>query len=176
MPVAPPIRILLALSLTTWVGGCSAPPSDPLPSWYDGPSKSAILTFVARVTKEGSPDYVKPGGVEFMRAFAEETYGIPPEQVVGSSGVVKFEIKDGTPQLIKEPKIEFIDDGTGKPVGINRFIGRRPIMAFGNSDGDLQMLQYATAGEGPPFRINRASHGRRAGGGLRSGISYRKAR
>lgn len=92
---------------------------------------------------------VSGGGVEFMRVFAERAYGIPPEQVVGSSGVVKFGIdKDGKPQLSKEPKIEFIDDGPGKPVGINRFIGRRPILAFGNSDGDLQMLQYTAGGEG----------------------------
>jgi phosphoserine phosphatase len=96
---------------------------------------------------------VSGGGVEFMRAFAEETYGIPPEQVVGSSGVVKFEMRDGKPVLVKEPKVEFIDDGPGKPVGINRFIGRRPVMAFGNSDGDLQMLQYTTAGDGPRFAL-----------------------
>jgi phosphoglycolate phosphatase-like HAD superfamily hydrolase len=90
---------------------------------------------------------VSGGGVEFMRPWVEEAYGIPPEQVVGSSGVVKFELRDDRPLLVKEPKVEFIDDGPGKPVGINRFIGRRPIMAFGNSDGDLQMLQYTTMGE-----------------------------
>jgi hypothetical protein len=84
-----------------------------------------------------------------MRVFAEQAYGIPPEQVVGSSGVVKFETgPDGKPVLVKQPKIEFIDDGPGKPVGINRFIGRRPLAAFGNSDGDLQMLQWTTAGDG----------------------------
>jgi phosphoglycolate phosphatase-like HAD superfamily hydrolase len=94
---------------------------------------------------------VSGGGVEFMRAFAEKTYGIPPEQVVGSSGVVKFEMRDGTPVLIKEPKIEFVDDGPGKPVGINHFIGRQPILAFGNSDGDNQMLQWTAAGDGPRF-------------------------
>ncbi len=95
---------------------------------------------------------VSGGGVEFMRPWAESTYGIPPEQVVGSSGVVKFELgPDGTPQLVKEPKVEFIDDGPGKPVGINRFIGRQPIAAFGNSDGDIQMLQYTDFGPGPRF-------------------------
>jgi hypothetical protein len=95
---------------------------------------------------------VSGGGVEFMRVFAERAYGIPPEQVVGSSGVVKFEVgADGAVQLIKEAKVEFIDDGPGKPVGINRFIGRRPIFAFGNSDGDLQMLQYTAAGPGARF-------------------------
>lgn len=92
---------------------------------------------------------VSGGGVEFLRVFAERVYGIPPEQVVGSSGVVKFLIDaDGNPVLRREPKIEFIDDGPGKPVGINRFIGRRPILAFGNSDGDHQMLQYTAAGPG----------------------------
>jgi phosphoglycolate phosphatase-like HAD superfamily hydrolase len=97
---------------------------------------------------------VSGGGVEFMRVFAERVYGIPPEQVVGSSGVVTFEMgPDGRPVLRKEAKVEFVDDGPGKPVGINRFIGRRPIAAFGNSDGDLQMLQWTTAGEGPRFGL-----------------------
>jgi phosphoglycolate phosphatase-like HAD superfamily hydrolase len=90
---------------------------------------------------------VSGGGVEFMRPWVEEAYGIPPEQVVGSSGVVKFEMRGDKALLMKEPKVEFIDDGPGKPVGINRFIGRRPLMAFGNSDGDLQMLQYTTASD-----------------------------
>jgi phosphoglycolate phosphatase-like HAD superfamily hydrolase len=94
---------------------------------------------------------VSGGGVEFLRAFAEATYGIPPEQVIGSSVVATFETASGTPQLIKQPKVEFIDDGPGKPVGINRFIGRRPIAAFGNSDGDLQMLQWTAAGAGARF-------------------------
>lgn len=95
---------------------------------------------------------VSGGGVEFMRVFAEKTYGIPPEQVVGSSGMVKFELDaDGRPELVKQSTIEFVDDGPGKPVGINRFIGRRPILAFGNSDGDHQMLQYVMAGPGPRF-------------------------
>lgn len=96
---------------------------------------------------------VSGGGVEFMRAFAEATYGIPPEQVIGSSGVVKFELKDGKPALIKDPKVEFIDDGPGKPVAINHIIGRRPVFAAGNSDGDLQMLQYTAAGIGPRFAL-----------------------
>ena len=89
-----------------------------------------------------------------MRPWVEKVYGIPPEQVVGSSGVVKFEMgPDGEPVLIKQAKVEFIDDGPGKPVGINRFIGRRPVMAFGNSDGDLQMLQYTAVGDGPRFAL-----------------------
>ena len=86
-----------------------------------------------------------------MRPWVPRVYGIPPEQVVGSSGVVKFELRDGKPVLVKEPKVEFVDDGPGKPVGINRFIGRRPILAFGNSDGDQQMLEYTAGGAGLRF-------------------------
>jgi phosphoglycolate phosphatase-like HAD superfamily hydrolase len=95
---------------------------------------------------------VSGGGVEFMRPWAEKAYGIPPEQVVGSSGVVKFQLDaNGNPMLLKLPKVEFVDDGPGKPAGISRFIGRRPIFAFGNSDGDLQMLQWTAAGPGARF-------------------------
>ena len=95
---------------------------------------------------------VSGGGIEFMRPWTEKVYGIPPEQVVGSSGVVKFEMgADGKPVLMKLPQIEFVDDGPGKPVGINRFIGRRPILAFGNSDGDQQMLEWTAAGDGARF-------------------------
>ncbi len=91
---------------------------------------------------------VSGGSVEFMRPWAEKAYGIPPEQVIGSQMEVKFEMKDGKPVLTREAKIAFVDDGPGKPVGIYRHIGKRPILAFGNSDGDLQMLQVTTAGEG----------------------------
>lgn len=95
---------------------------------------------------------VSGGGIEFMRPWTEGVYGIPPEQVVGSSGVTTFQIgPDGKPVLMKQAKVEFIDDGPGKPVGINRFIGRRPIFAFGNSDGDLQMLQWTAGGSGARF-------------------------
>jgi phosphoglycolate phosphatase-like HAD superfamily hydrolase len=95
---------------------------------------------------------VSGGGVEFMRVFTDHVYGIPPEQIVGSSGVVRFQLRpDGKPVLLKESKIEFVDDGPGKPVGINRFIGRRPIFAFGNSDGDQQMLEWTAAGSGARF-------------------------
>jgi phosphoglycolate phosphatase-like HAD superfamily hydrolase len=95
---------------------------------------------------------VSGGGVEFMRVIADRVYGIPPEQVVGSSGITKFEIgPNGTPALMKEPKIQFVDDGPGKPEGIDRIIGRRPIFAFGNSDGDWQMLQWTAAGGGARF-------------------------
>jgi len=91
---------------------------------------------------------VSGGSIEFMRPWAEKTYGIPPEQVIGSVSQVRFDMKDGQPVLYRMPKIEFVDDGPGKPVGIYRNIGRRPIAAFGNSDGDLQMLQYTAAGDG----------------------------
>jgi len=101
--------------------------------------------------KEFKTFIVSGGGIDFMRPWTERIYGIPPEQVVGSSGVVKYEFKDGKPVLIKEPKVEFVDDGPGKPVGINRFIGRRPILAFGNSDGDQQMLEWTAAGSGARF-------------------------
>ncbi|HEX5055477.1 MAG TPA: HAD family hydrolase [Gammaproteobacteria bacterium] len=92
---------------------------------------------------------VSGGGVEFMRVFAEQTYGIPPEQVVGSYGRQKYEVSDEAgPLLIKLPEIDFVSDGPGKPVAIQRVIGRRPLAAFGNSDGDFQMLQWTCSGEG----------------------------
>ncbi|HZJ54180.1 MAG TPA: HAD family hydrolase [Myxococcaceae bacterium] len=95
---------------------------------------------------------VSGGGVEFMRVFSERIYGIPPEQVIGSNGGLELRKgPDGKPVLMKLPKIELVDDHAGKPVGIQRFIGRRPIFAFGNSDGDQQMLEWTAAGSGPRF-------------------------
>jgi phosphoserine phosphatase len=94
---------------------------------------------------------VSGGGIEFMRPWAERVYGIPPEQVVGTSGGLKFEMRDGVPVILKTPELVLNDDKEGKPVGIQRHIGRRPIAAFGNSDGDLQMLQYTAGGSGPRF-------------------------
>jgi phosphoglycolate phosphatase-like HAD superfamily hydrolase len=92
---------------------------------------------------------VSGGGIEFMRAWVPSVYGIPPEQVVGSSGATAFrKTADGEPELVKLPRVEFVDDGPGKPVAINRFIGRRPILAFGNSDGDQQMLEWTAGGGG----------------------------
>jgi phosphoglycolate phosphatase-like HAD superfamily hydrolase len=96
---------------------------------------------------------VSGGGIDFMRAFSEQVYGIPPEQVIGSSGKLKFELRDGKPVLVKLPEIDFIDDKAGKPIGIQQRIGRRPIAAFGNSDGDLEMLQWTTAGSGARFAL-----------------------
>ncbi len=246
--------VLLAIviaSLTT------AYAQDPLPSWNDGPTKKSITEFVAKVTKEGSPDFVPVAeriatldndgtlwceqplyfqllfaldrvkalapqhpewktkepfasllkgdvkgalaggehafleiivvthagmttaefekivadwiatakhpkfkrpytecvyqpmvGIEFMRPWTEKAYGIPPEHVVGSSIKTKYEMRDGKPVLMRLPEMSFIDDKTGKPVGINSHIGRRPIAAFGNSDGDQQMLEWTQAGSG----------------------------
>jgi len=94
---------------------------------------------------------VSGGGVEFMRAYAEAVYGIPPEQVIGSSGAQQLEMRDGVPVLVKIAKLDFYDDKQGKPVAIQKHIGRRPLAAFGNSDGDLQMLQWTHAGQGPRF-------------------------
>ncbi len=91
---------------------------------------------------------VSGGGIEFMRPWTEKVYGIPPEQVVGSSIKTKFEMRDGKPVLMRLPEMNFIDDKTGKPVGINSHIGHRPIAAFGNSDGDQQMLEWTQAGSG----------------------------
>ena len=92
---------------------------------------------------------VSGGGIDFMRPWTQEVYGIPPEQVVGSSMKLEYEVRDGTPLLVRKPEVSFIDDGPGKPVGIQSHIGRRPVMAFGNSDGDHQMLQWA---DGSPHR------------------------
>ena len=91
---------------------------------------------------------VSGGGIEFMRPWTERVYGVPPEQVVGSSIKTRFQMRDGKPELFRLPELNFIDDKAGKPVGINEFIGRRPIAAFGNSDGDLEMLQWATISGG----------------------------
>lgn len=109
-----------------------------------------MLELLAYLRDNGFKTFiVSGGGIEFMRPWVEKAYGIPPEQVIGSSGATQFRLAaDGRPELMKIPKVEFIDDGPGKPVGINRFIGRRPILAFGNSDGDQQMLQWTVAGNG----------------------------
>jgi hypothetical protein len=96
---------------------------------------------------------VSGGGIDFMRPITEKAYGIPPEQVVGSAGALKYEVRDGKPVIARMPGIAFIDDGPGKPVGIQNHIGRRPIAAFGNSDGDLQMLEWTAAGTGPRLML-----------------------
>jgi phosphoserine phosphatase len=111
-----------------------------------------MLEVLAYLRANGFKTYiVSGGGIEFMRPWAERVYGIPPEQVVGSSVKTKFEMRDGKPVLVRLPEVNFNDDKGGKPVGIHEHVGRRPVMAFGNSDGDLQMLQWTAAGAGPRF-------------------------
>jgi hypothetical protein len=108
-----------------------------------------MLELLAYLRENGFKTFiVSGGGIEFMRPWTEKVYGIPPEQVVGSSIKTKYEMRDGKPVLVRMPKIDFIDDKAGKPVGINSHIGRRPIAAFGNSDGDQQMLEWTQAGGG----------------------------
>jgi hypothetical protein len=113
-----------------------------------------MLEVLAYLRAHGFKTFITSGGgIEFMRPWVEEVYGIPPEQVVGSSVKVEFQERDGEPVLVRLPELDFIDDKEGKPVGIHKFIGRRPIAAFGNSDGDFQMLQWTTAGEGPRLGV-----------------------
>lgn len=107
------------------------------------------LELLAYLRDNGFKTYiVSGGGIAFMRPTSEAAYGIPPEQVVGSSVVTELQVKDGKPVLVRMPKIGFINDKAGKPVGIHEHIGRRPILAFGNSDSDMQMIEYTMAGEG----------------------------
>ncbi|WP_201863054.1 HAD family hydrolase [Microvirga soli] len=116
---------------------------------YDELVYQPMLEVLAYLRANGFKTFiVSGGGIEFMRAFAEKSYGIPPDQVVGSSIVTKFERRDGQPTLVRLPQVNFVDDGPGKPVGINQHIGHRPIAAFGNSDGDLEMLQWTTEAGG----------------------------
>lgn len=111
-----------------------------------------MLELLDYLRANGFKTYITSGGgIEFMRPWAEKVYGIPPEQVIGSSIKTQFELRDGKPTLVRLPEINFIDDKAGKPIAINQHIGRRPIAAFGNSDGDLQMLQWTAAGQGARF-------------------------
>ncbi len=113
-----------------------------------------MLELLTYLRANGFKTYiVSGGGIEFMRPWTEKIYGIPPEQVVGSSIKTKFEIRNGKPVIVRLPEIDFIDDKAGKPIGIHKHIGRRPIAAFGNSDGDLQMLQWATSGKEKRFAL-----------------------
>ena len=113
-----------------------------------------MLELLAYLRANGFKTFiVSGGGIDFMRVFAERVYGIPPEQVVGSSGKLSFELRDGKPLLMKMPELNFNDDKAGKPVAIQTHIGRHPIAAFGNSDGDLQMLEWAKGGGGVRFAL-----------------------
>ncbi len=116
---------------------------------YTELSYQPMIELLAYLRANGFKTFiVSGGGIEFMRPWTERVYGVPPEQVVGSSIKTKFQVRDGRPELFRLPEMNFIDDNVGKPVGINEFIGRRPIAAFGNSDGDLQMLQWTTMSGG----------------------------
>jgi len=114
----------------------------------------AMLELLAYLRTNGFKTFiVSGGGIDFMRPWTESVYGIPPDQVVGSSGKLKWDTRDGKPVMVKLPEINFIDDKAGKPVGIQQHIGERPIAAFGNSDGDQQMLEWTTAGGGARFAL-----------------------
>jgi phosphoglycolate phosphatase-like HAD superfamily hydrolase len=113
-----------------------------------------MVELLAYLRASGFKTYiVSGGGIEFMRPWVEKAYGIPPEQVVGSSIKLKYELRGDNPALLRLPEVNFIDDGPGKPVGIEQHIGRRPIAAFGNSDGDYEMLRYVTSGPGARFGL-----------------------
>lgn len=132
------LAVAATVALVALVASGRAGPDDPLPSWNDGPARAAILDFVRLTTDESSP----------------QTYGIPPEQVVGSAGETKFGYDArGEPVLTKEPKLLLNNDKAGKPEGIHLMIGRRPVAAFGNSTGDRQMLEYAGAGSPAGARL-----------------------
>jgi phosphoglycolate phosphatase-like HAD superfamily hydrolase len=144
-----------------------------------------MLELLAYLRANGFRTYiVSGGGIEFMRPWAEKVYGIPPEQVIGSSVKLKFEMRDATPVLVRLPEVNFVDDGPGKPVGIQMQIGGRPIAAFGNSDGDLQMLQWTAAGSGPRLCLyvhhndgeREWAYDRAPVGGLEKGLDEAKAR
>lgn len=113
-----------------------------------------MLELLAHLRANGFKTYIASGGgIEFMRPWTDRVYGIPPEQVIGSSIKTRFEMRDGRPVIFRLPQVNFIDDTVGKPLGINQHIGRRPIAAFGNSDGDLEMLQWTTLSGGPRFGL-----------------------
>jgi hypothetical protein len=113
-----------------------------------------MLELLSYLRDNGFTTYiVSGGGIEFVRNFSEPVYGIPPAQVVGSSIKTEYKLVDGEPKIMRLPEMNFIDDKAGKPVGINQHIGKRPIFASGNSDGDFEMLEWTTAGEGPRFGL-----------------------
>jgi phosphoglycolate phosphatase-like HAD superfamily hydrolase len=130
-----------------WIGSAHHPRFN---QPYTGLVYQPMLELLNHLRANGFKTYIVSGGtVEFMRVWAERVYGIPPEQVIGTTLVTRFEMRaNGVPVLMRDPKIDFIDDGPGKPVSIQKFIGRRPLLAFGNSDGDHQMLQWTAAGGG----------------------------
>ncbi|TIP30041.1 MAG: haloacid dehalogenase-like hydrolase [Mesorhizobium sp.] len=135
--------------VSDWIASAKHPKTGRL---YTEMAYQPMLELLSYLRANGFKTFiVSGGGIDFMRVFSEDVYGVPPEQIVGSSGKTSFEMRDGVPLLMKSSEINFIDDKAGKPVGIHQHIGRRPIAAFGNSDGDLQMLQWTCSGPGPHF-------------------------
>ena len=134
-----------------WIGSARHPTTQRL---YTEMVFQPMRELLAFLRSQGFKTYiVSGGGVEFMRPWVERTYGVPPEQVVGSRIKVKYDVRDGEPVLARLPEVDLVDDGAGKPVGIHQVIGRRPVAAFGNSDGDFQMLEWTTSGPGARFGL-----------------------
>ena len=140
-----------AAIVSDWIGSAQHPISK---RRYDEMIYQPMLEVLNYLRANGYKTYiVSGGGVEFMRPWVERAYGIPPEQVVGSRVKVKYEVREGTPVLLRLAELDLNDDKAGKPVGIHQVIGRRPVMAFGNSDGDFEMLEWTTSGTGPRFGL-----------------------
>ncbi len=138
-------------SVTDWISTAKHPQTGKL---FTGMVFQPMLELLSYLRANGFKTFiVSGGGIEFMRPWTGRVYGIPPEQVIGSSGGLKYELRGGKPVIVKLPELVHNDDKEGKPVGIQRHIGRRPIAAFGNSDGDFQMLEWTTAGQGPRFGL-----------------------
>ena len=133
--------------VTQWIASARHPKTGRLYTEMVFRPMLELLTYLR--DNEFKTYIVSGGGVEFMRPWTERVYGIPPQQIVGSRAKVKYTVRDGIPVLLRLAEVDHVDDGPGKPIGIQQVIGRRPIAAFGNSDGDFQMLEWATAGEGP---------------------------
>jgi phosphoserine phosphatase len=137
--------------VTTWIMTAKHPTTGKL---YTEMVYEPMLELLAYLRANGFKTFiVSGGGIEFMRPWSERVYGVPPEQVIGSSIKTRYEVRDGKPVLARLPELNFIDDKAGKPIGIHQYIGRRPIAAFGNSDGDIQMLEWTTSGTGPHFGL-----------------------
>ena len=137
--------------VTDWIGSARHPKTNKL---YTEMVFQPMLELLTYLRANGFKTYiVSGGGVEFMRPWTERVYGISPEQVVGSRAKLKYELRDGRPVLLRLPAVDHIDDKAGKPVGIQQMIGRRPIAAFGNSDGDFEMLEWTTSAPGPRFGL-----------------------
>jgi phosphoserine phosphatase len=137
--------------VTDWIASAKHPKTGRL---YTQMVYQPMLELLAYLRANGFKTYiVSGGGIEFMRPWVERLYGIPPEQVVGSRAKVKYEVRNGVPVLVRLAEMDHVDDKAGKPVGIHQVIGRRPVAAFGNSDGDFEMLEWTTSAPGPRFGL-----------------------